>query len=161
MDSSRGPLARLLDSPHLARLVPRLAPETLHQLIQQGGLHASGDLIALATPEQVTAVLDVDLWSSAQPGLDDQFDAERFGEWLEVLVDTGEAVAARVVASLDGALLIAGLSRYIQVFDPAAIATPESLADDMPVREPSAAGISEREMGGYLVRAIRPDAWDA
>jgi hypothetical protein len=27
--------------------------------------------------------------------------------------------------------------------------------------QPSAAGISEREMGGYLVRATRPDAWDA
>ena len=36
----RSPLARLLDAPHLARLVPHLAPETLHQLIRHSGLHA-------------------------------------------------------------------------------------------------------------------------
>ena len=43
-----------------------------------------------ATPEQLTSVLDLDLWRHAQPGRDEQFDADRFGEWLEVLVDTGE-----------------------------------------------------------------------
>jgi len=156
-----GPLRRLLDHPRLDRLVPQLAPETLHRLIQQGGLRASGDLIALATPEQLTAVLDVDLWGSAHPGLDDQFDVDRFGEWLEVLADTGEAVAARVVAALDERLVLAGLSRYVHVFDPSVLAVHASLADEAPDREPSSAGTFEQEVGGYFVRAIRPDAWDA
>jgi hypothetical protein len=161
MDSSRSALARLLNGPHLDRLVPQLAPGSLHQLIQQAGLPASGELVALATPAQLTAVLDVDLWSAAQPGLDDQFDADRFGEWLEVLVDTGEAVAARIVAALEQPLVIAGLSRYVTVFDPSAIAVPASLADELPDVEPPPGGVFEREVGGYLVRAIRPDAWDA
>lgn len=152
---------RLLDSPRLDRLVPQLAPETLHQLILQGGLHASAELVALATPAQLTAVFDVDLWGRAQPGLDDQFDADRFGEWLEVLVDTGEAIAARVVAALDERVVLAGFSRYVHVFDPSAIAAPAPLADDAPEVEPSSAGTFEQEVGGYLVRAIRPDAWDA
>ena len=91
----------MLDTPHLARLVPHLAPETLHQLIRHSGLHACGELVASATPEQLTSVLDLDLWRHAQPGRDEQFDADRFGEWLEVLVDTGETVAARIVAALD------------------------------------------------------------
>jgi hypothetical protein len=34
-------------------------------------------------------------------GQDEQFDVDRFGEWLEVLVDTGDSVAARTVAALD------------------------------------------------------------
>ena len=92
-------LARLLDAPFLARVVPHLAPETLHQLIQYRGLDACGELVTLATPAQLTSLLDLDLWRHAQPGRDEQFDVDRFGEWLEVLVDTSESVAARTVAA--------------------------------------------------------------
>ena len=120
--SVQSPLARLLDAPHLARLVPHLAPETLHQLIRHSGLDACGDLVVSATPEQLTSVLDLDLWRYAQPGRDEQFDVDRFGEWLEVLADAGGPVAARIVAALDEHLVIAGLSRYVRVFDPSAIA---------------------------------------
>jgi hypothetical protein len=147
--------------PHLDRLVPHLAPETLHQLIQGSSLHAAGDLVAMATPAQLTAVLDVDLWGNAQPGLDDQFDADRFGEWLEVLVDTGDAVAARIVAALDERLVIAGLSRHVHVFDPSVIDATASVADETADAEPAPAGAFEHTVGGYLVRAIRPPAWDA
>ena len=131
--SVRSPLARLLDAPHLARLVPHLAPETLHQLIRHSGLDACGELVASATPEQLTSVLDLDLWRHPQPGRDEQFDADRFGEWIEALVETGETVAARIVAEMDEHLVIAGLSRYVRVFDPPAIAPPSS--DDEPIDE--------------------------
>ena len=87
-------LARLLDTPFFARVVPHLAPETLHQLIQYRGLDACGELVTSATPAQLTSLLDLDLWRHAQPGRDEQFDVDRFGEWLEVLVDTGDSVAA-------------------------------------------------------------------
>ncbi len=197
--SVRSPLARLLDAPHLARLVPHLAPETLHQLIRHSGLDACGELVTSATPEQLTSVLDLDLWHHARPGRDEQFDAERFGEWVEVLVDIGETVAARIVAALDEHLVVAGLSRYVRVFDPPAIAPPST--DDEPIDESiedesikdksikdgsikdgsikdasiddgsidaemidsnaTSRGGYEREVGGYLVCAIRDDAWDA
>src|SRR5258708_6136305 len=156
----RGSVARLLDAPHLARLVPHLAPETLHQVIRHRGLHACGELVASATPEQLTSVLDLDVWHHAQPGRDEQFDADRFGEWVEVLVDTGETVAARIVAGLDEHLVIAGLSRYVRVFDPAAIAPPASIDDELVDRNVTPPGGLECELGGYLVRAIRADAWD-
>ena len=111
-------LARLLDSPLLARVVPHLAPETLHQLIQYRGLEACGELVTAATPAQLTSLLDLDLWRHPQPGLDEQFDVDRFGEWLEVLVEAGGSAAARIVAALDTHLVIVGLSRYLRVFDP-------------------------------------------
>ena len=113
-------LARLLDTPFLARVVPHLAPETLHQLIRYRGLDACGELVTSATPAQLTSLLDLDLWHAqpGRPGRDEQFDVDRFGEWLEVLVDTGDSVAARTVAALDKNLVIAGLSRYLRVFDP-------------------------------------------
>jgi Family of unknown function (DUF6178) len=159
-------LARLLDTPFLARVVPHLAPETLHQLIQCWGLEACGELVTSATPAQLTFLLDLDLWRHAQPGCDEQFDVDRFGEWLDVLVDTGDAVAARTVAALDKHLVIVGLSRYLRVFDPGTFEPTESSDDESKDRnemmnsEPSG-DVLECEVGGYLVRARRSDAWDA
>ena len=149
------------DPQHLARIVPHLAPATLHQLIHQIGLHDAGDLVASATREQLTSVLDLDLWDSARPGRDEQFATDRFGEWVEMLVDTGESVAARIVAALDQQLVVAGLSRYLRVLDPG-VFLPHETSDDEAGDGPIAASAgAECELGGYLVRAKRADAWDA
>src|SRR6266545_1235574 len=159
-------LARLLDTPFLARVVPHLAPETLHQLIHYRGLEACGELVTSATPAQLTSLLDLDLWRRAQPGRDEQFNVDRFGEWLEVLVDTGDSVAARTVAALDTHLVIVGLSRYLRVFDPGTFEPTES-TDDEPIdrhdkmNSETSGDVLECEVGGYLVRARRTDAWDA
>ena len=85
--------------------------------------------MAAATPSQLTAVLDLDLWRHAHPGGDEQFDVGRFGEWLEVLVDKDEHLAARTVAAIDQNVVIAGLSRYVRVFDPG-IFEPTAQSDD-------------------------------
>jgi hypothetical protein len=159
-------LARLLDTPLLARVVPHLAPETLHQLIRYRGLDACGELVTSATPAQLTSLLDLDLWRHAQPGRDEQFDVDRFGEWLEVLVDTGESVAARTVAALDEHLVIVGLSRYLRIFDPGTFEPTESSDDEARDRDEmmnseTSVDCLECEVGGYLVRSRRTDTWDA
>jgi len=189
----RGPvehrLARLLDTPFLARVVPHLPPETLHQLIRYRGLDACGELVTSATPAQLTVLLDLDLWRHARPGRDHLFDVDRFGEWLEVLVGTGNSVAVRTVAALDKNLVVAGLSRYVRVFDPG-IFEPTARSDDEPtdrheaMREGDSMDVDEAmdaesmpaddapvhdssgdwlecEVGGYILRARRADAWDA
>ncbi len=165
-DSVDHRLARLLDTPFLARVVPHLAPETLHQLIQHRGLDACGELVTSATPAQLASLLDLDLWRHAQPGRDEQFDVDRFGEWLDVLVDTGDSVAARTVAALDKQLVIVGLSRYVRVFDPGTFEPTASSDDEPPDRHDmmnseTSGDVLECEVGGYLVRARRTDAWDA
>jgi hypothetical protein len=159
-------LTRLLETPLFAQVVPHLAPETLHQLIRRRGLDACGDLVTSATPAQLTSLLDLDLWRHAQPGRDEQFDVDRFGEWLEVLVDTGDSVAARTVAALDKQLVILGLSRYLRVFDPGTFEPTESSDDEAMDRHEmmnseTSGDIVECEVGGYLVRAQRTNAWDA
>ncbi len=159
-------LARLFDTPFLARVVPHLAPETLSQLIQHRGLEACGELVTSATPAQLSCLLDLDLWRHAQPGRDEQFDVDRFGEWLEVLVDTGDSVAARTVAALDTHLVIVGLSRYLRVFDPGTFEPTASSDDELMDRHDlmnseTSRDVLECEVGGYLVRARRTDAWDA
>ena len=159
-------LSRLLDPTFLARVVPHLAPETLQQLIRYRGLDTCGELVTAATPAQLNALLDLDLWRSPQPGRDEDFDVDRFGEWLEMLVDVGDSVAARTVAALDQHLVIAGLSRYLRVFDPGTFEPTES-SDDEPIdrhdkmTSETSRDVLECEVGGYLVRARRTDAWDA
>src|SRR5215831_19621074 len=113
-------LARILGTPHLEHVVPRLQPELLHRVIQSCGLEDCGELLVLATPEQLTRIFDLDLWRSAEPGMDEQFDADRFGVWLEVLAESGASVAARKLAALDSAIVIAALAKDMRVFDAAA-----------------------------------------
>lgn len=151
----------------LARIVPLLPPETLHQLIRHSGLDACGELVMSATSAQLTVLLDLDLWRHAGAGNDHAFDVERFGEWLEVLVNTDPALAAQTVAGLDINLVVEGMSRYLRVLDPG-IFEPIAQSDDEPVsrlqamREGDSRGsLPETEVGGYIVRARRPDAWDA
>jgi hypothetical protein len=158
-------LARALDNAPLDRIVPRLAPETLHQIVLRHGLRYSADVLLAATPAQLDTLADLDLWQQV-PGGDSQFDVNRFGEWLETLADADERGAARTLASLDPDVAIAGLSTYIRVFDPGVFEPIEQSDDEAPDRhlmmtsEGPSAG-PECELGGYLVRARRSDTWDA
>jgi len=158
-DASRRELTRLLDAPDLAQVVQDLPPESLHQLIRHCGLDACGALLESATPAQMTAIFDLDLWRPSAAGQDDQLDVSRFGEWLEALVETNPETAARIVAEADVALVVAGLSKFVRVFDPG-IFEPTFQTDD----EQPAAGASshiECTIGGYLIRAAGAEAWDA
>jgi Family of unknown function (DUF6178) len=153
-------LARILDTPHLAHVVPRLPAQVLHRLIERCGLEDCGDLVALATPEQLTAVFDLDLWRSDQPGLEEQFDADRFGVWLEVLVESGAGIAARKVAEMDADLVVAALAQHMLVVDPASLPMSASTGED----EASVGMLDARfvrEVGGYMVAPTRLDSWDA
>src|SRR5262245_41208317 len=158
---STSALARLIDTPHLDQVVSRLTPEVLHQVIQHHGLDACGALVAAATPQQVTAILDLDLWRPTAAGGTEQFDVPRFGAWLEALMEEGEAVAARVMAEMDPSLAIAGLSRYVRVFDPGIFEPTFSSDDEREWNGPEPSDDNECEVGGYTIRARTADTWDA
>ncbi len=154
-------LDRILDTPHIAHVVPRLQPEVLHRVIQGCGLEDCGELVALATPDQLARVFDLDLWRTGQPGRDEHFDADRFGVWLEVLMESGATVAARKVSEIEIDLVIAALAQHVLVFDPATV-SPSTTVDGE-----EAAAVRTRDdgpgcdIGGYLVVAKRSDSWDA
>ena len=157
----RALLDRILDTPHLAHVVPRLPPEVLHRVIQHCGLEDCGELVALATPGQLARVFDLDLWSPARPGLDDQFDADRFGLWLEVMMESGAESAAQTLSDVDVRLAIAAFAQHVRVFDPAAISPSVSMdGEEMPERATSHDG-PRGDVGGYLVAGKRADSWDA
>jgi hypothetical protein len=154
-------LARLFDTTGLARVVPHLPPETLHMVVGRLGIDACGELLAAATPAQLRSVLDLDLWRSADAGLDEQFDRARFGEWLEGLVGSGETLAADVVARIDAPLVVAGLSGHIRVFDRAACAPAWSSEDDVTGGGAAARDGLACDIGGYVLRARKAESWDA
>jgi hypothetical protein len=146
--------------------VEQLAPEALLDLVRQHGVEACSSLVAAAAPEQLTALVDLDLWKAAEPGGDETFDADRFGEWVEALVDEGPEVAATVVASLNTDIVVVGLSRYVRVFDPGTFEPTAQSDDEAPVRsalmrEGGVAVGAECELGGYIVWPRRADRWDA
>ena len=154
-------LARLLDTPHLAHVVSRLTPDVLHQVIRHHGLDACGALVAAATPQQVTAILDLDLWRPAAAGGAELFDVARFGDWLEALMEEGEAVAARVIAEMDESLAVTALSRYVRVFDAGIFEPAMSSDDEHEWNGPRPSDECECEVGGYVIRARTADTWDA
>jgi hypothetical protein len=154
-------LARITDDPRLARAVPRLQPEVLHALIARCGLHDCGELLALATTEQLSAVFDLDLWNAGRPGAEEHFDAARFCEWLEVLVDAGPTIAAARLADMDVALVVAGLSPAVTVSDPGVFSPTVEPGSADAVLNPGRERGPHAEIGGYIVVARRTDAWDA
>jgi hypothetical protein len=158
---SQGLLGRLLSTPHLAHVVPRLQPQVIHRVIQRCGLEDSGELVALATPEQLERVFDLDLWRAARPGHDEQFDAGRFGVWLEVLVEAGADIAARKIAEMDTAIVTAGFAQHLRVFDRAAVSR-YTTTDGQEIEEKiDSAGELTCEVGGYVAVARRADSWEA
>ena len=159
--SPRRLLDRILNEPRLAQVVPRLQPEVLHRVIQHYGLEECGELVTLATPQQLARVLDLDLWRTERPGLDEQVDADRFGVWLEVMAESGVAIAAATLAAIDPDLVTAGLAQHVLVFDYAVVAPLTSLDGEALPRMSAFDECLRCEIAGYVMVARRTESWDA
>jgi len=163
-------LSRLLDTPNLAEVVQSLDPKVLHQLVRHCGLEECGEVIALATTQQLTQIFDDDLWRSDVPGQEDQFDADRFGLWLEVLAEVGGHVAAQKLAAMDFDFVTGAVSRQVLVLDQEALLVARGETEiDFGEYDPFREALAERalqdsesyEVGGYTVIAKRSESWDA
>jgi len=151
---------RLLETPDIARAVPRLHPEVLHRVIEQCGLEDCAEIVALATPRQIERVLDLDLWRAPAPGADDAFDAGRFTEWLEMLFHAGADVLGDMLAGIDLDVIVGGLMEHVRVFDGGAVEPYTTLEGEV-VEFYARTGNFVREIGGYVVEARRPQSWEA
>src|SRR5262245_15534047 len=140
-------LARLLATPNLVTVVRSLQPAVLHRLIRGVGLEDCGEIVALATPGQLMRVFDLDLWHSSVPGTDEQFDAERFGLWLEVLVSVDVALAAEKLIGMDVDFVTAAMTRHLRVID--STSTMRRGHD------------RSYDLTGFTILAKRNDSWDA
>jgi uncharacterized protein DUF6178 len=158
-------LGRILNTPGLEHVVPQLPPDLLHRVIQTYGLEDCGEIVALATAEQLERVFDLDLWRAAKAGLDEQFDADRFGVWLEILVEAGAATAARKLAGMNVDVVVAGFAQHTLVYDLGAITPYETTDGELVTFYADAISVFDdglrSEIGGYLLMARRADSWGA
>ena len=160
---SRELLRHILDTPELPAVIQRLDAEVLTKLIRHVGLEDSAEIVSLATAEQLKGVLDEDLWHSKAPGLDETFDSERFGLWLEIMMESGSAFAACKVMELDEdlvALGLCGLVLVLDLHDPILRFGRDEYTDD-PIVEKALDGSLNMEFDRYLVISKNESSWDA
>lgn len=150
-------LTRILEEPALVAEVRSLPPAALTRLIDHIGLEDAGEIVALATTEQIASVFDEDLWTREAPGADDTFDAQRFVVWLEILLEAGERVAAKRLAELDPDTVTFALHNLAHVVVTDDLGVDDELEDIEKVLESALT----QEIGEYMLIARRHDGWDA
>jgi hypothetical protein len=101
----------LLAGPDPERAVRALPGDELYYVIHELGLRDAGDILALARPEQVQAVLDFALWER------DQIVPERAGEWLEAIAEAPYETIGDWVAGLDVELFALLLRQTSRIYD--------------------------------------------
>lgn len=164
--SNRSIVHVILDDRELVLGVRQLDPRQLGDLVRQVGLEDSGELLALATPEQLQGLADDELWRAGSSGVLDTFDAERFATWVEVLADAGAAVAARGLMALDEELLAHALSQQMIVLDLDRLAPMMSDGDgeggdDGDLAEKILESSLSHELDELLLLSLRYRGWDA
>lgn len=159
--STRALLRRILEQPDLPAQIERLPPRVLGKLIDRVGLEDAGELVALASTEQIAQVFDEDLWKNERPGEEERFDPERFLLWLEVMLEAGEELVAKRLAELPEDLVTLALHRHVLVIDIDALATEMAEEDEEDWQlEKALESTLHEELGEYRLIARRHDGWD-
>ena len=110
-------LMRILDQPELVAAVRELPIPVLGMLIDRVGLEDAGELVALASSEQLQGLFDQDLWRAPAPGQDELFRPERFALWLEIMFEGGEGFLIEQFCALPRDLVTLAVHRLVLVVD--------------------------------------------
>ena len=162
---TRSLLYRILESPEQVAALQQLPAPALTRLIHHVGLEDAGELVALATTQQLARIFDEDLWRSTRPGQEERFDAERFGLWLEVMLEMGADRAAARLAEMDEDFVTFALSGQLLVLDLDALTlerlrSNETQQDEALVDKALESSLSH-ELDHFLLISRRPESWDA
>ena len=161
--SARHLLKRILDAPGLVSVIQGLDPRVLGKLIEHIGLEDSGEIIALATTDQLNKLFDLDLWKNEKPGREEKFDTERFTVWLEILLEMGVDFAVSKIAEMDEDFLVMALSQQVLVVNVDELISKMSsfrrTEDDL--LDKALEGGLYHEFDEYRVIAKNHRSWDA
>ena len=159
--SSRHLLARILEEPDLPARIQELPPPVLGRLIDRVGLEDAGEIVALATTDQLSHVFDEDLWKNERPGEEERFDADRFLVWLAVMLEAGDAYAAKRLSELPEDLVTLALHRQILVLDVDALAADmEAAGEDAELTDKALTSCLHEELDSYQILSRNHDGWD-
>ncbi len=153
-------LTRILETPDLATAVRALPAPALAKLIDQVGLEDAGELVALATTEQLARVFDEDLWRSDRAGEDERFDAARFLVWLAVMLEAGDAFVAGKLSELPSDLVTLAFHQQLLVLDTETLMSELLDSDDAIASEKALASCLSEEVSEYQLIARHPEGWD-
>jgi hypothetical protein len=107
----------LLNAKQAADLVPQLHPQELYLTINEVGPESASEILNLASPEQITLLLDLDCWE------EDRLSPVLSLHWLEMLQAIDETSICRLIREMDTELLALMLKKHmtiihgIEVFD--------------------------------------------
>ena len=99
----------LLSAKNGVAIVRALSSETLLYTLKEIGLHDAVGLLALASPEQVRDMLDLDCWHK------DRLDDGRLTNWLMLLDESGSSKLAEWILHADIELLVLLIQRHFEV----------------------------------------------
>jgi hypothetical protein len=154
-------LMRILERPGLVAAVRELPGAVLGKLIDRIGLEDAGELVALASTQQLERIFDDDLWRAARAGGDETFRPERFALWLRVMLDAGEGVLVQRLSELPPELLALAIHRLVLVMDMDVIAEQLSYGDEeSDALERALDGAAVEEWEELRLIARDPDVWD-
>lgn len=160
--SSSNLITRLVEAPDLAPAVRALPPVSFSALIRHVGVEDAGELLALATTEQLVTAFDEDLFTNPAPGERETFDGARFAVWLSVLMEAGEAAAAARFIELSEDFAVQALGCLVVVLDDSALRDRMSEGgDDAAAADKAIESSLSEEIDGYLLLSRDPDAWDS
>jgi hypothetical protein len=111
----------LLESADPAAAVAALSVPDFYFLVKEVGLADAGDLVELATPQQIRGCLDLEVWDR------DRVQLEAAAPWLMSVIEAGPDKVAETWAGLDAELRALFLARTAIVIDHS---VGEELPDD-------------------------------
>jgi hypothetical protein len=159
--SSTTLLLRILERPELVGEVRELPGAVLGKLIDRIGLEDAGELVALASAEQLERIFDDDLWRAEAAGGDETFRPERFALWLRVMLEAGEAALVQRLTELPEELLALAVHRLVLVLDTDVVEEQIRFDDEEAAALAQALETSVvEEWEEFRLIARDPDVWD-
>ncbi len=97
----------LINAQQVEKLIPQLHPQELYLTINELGAEFSTELLTLASPEQLTTLLDLDCWD------EDILSPVLSLYWLELLLNTGEEKICQLARQMDPEILTLFLKKHL------------------------------------------------
>src|SRR3569623_184485 len=154
-------LSRILERPGPVSAVRELPGAVLGALIERVGLEDAGELVALASREQLVRIFDEDLWRAERTGGDETFRPERCVSWLRVMREAGDDAVVRRLCELPVDLVALAVQRLVLVLDTTIIEDELRPGDELAQQLERALEDSAFEEWEELRLIARdPDAWE-
>jgi len=99
----------ILNSGHAEELVPQLHPQEVYLTVNDLGADDSSELLALASPEQINLLLDLDCWDN------DRLSPVLSLHWLQLLLGTGEEKVSQLVVNIEPEILALFLKKHLVI----------------------------------------------